>query len=66
MKRNISKYISEYDDMISKNSKQMFIQLSDINDIMQISKNGGVCDMVVNALKVGMMIGYKRGLRVKR
>jgi hypothetical protein len=41
MKRNISKYISEYDDMISKNSRQMFIQLSDINDIMQISKNGG-------------------------
>jgi hypothetical protein len=30
------------------------------------AKMGGECDMVVNALKVGMMIGYKRGLRVKR
>ena len=71
MKRNLKKYITEYDKkyLNSKRNKGAFF-VSDYYQIFSLSKDaaGGLdlWELIDNALKAGYMIGYRTAQRDER
>ena len=65
MRRKLKNYISEYDKKFYNSDKSTFYA-SDINELIEMSEDEGqvaLCDVIINSLKSGFMIGYKRALQ---
>ena len=65
MRRKLKNYISENDKKFYNSDKSTFYA-SDINELIEMSEDEGqvvLCDVIINSLKSGFMIGYKRALQ---